>query len=625
MSFVHASITQSDLEKWERLKMSEPSESSPSPVCQACLEKGSGTPDIISKATGSMRGCSKVVTFGGVTELEEQPISSSREGEESQLLRRLLAKATVAMPIIALGSQLSEQQDSHMGGVDTAHTPPPNPGPSPLSPEAPPTLLELEARLAQYERRVREEEEDGGRDERKVPDLQKDDMMARKTGAFPRTHNTTTTFNRFLPLPGSKRPAQEVVTDRKLQQSRVSMDIPQQHPNVAMVVRPPVPSHCNYDDDDEDEEECPVPDLEKDDMLARRTRAYQHSAGRTGRSFNLFLPVPGAAQQKNTPSDGPNQLYQNTLSGGPNQLYKNTPSGGPNQLYKNTPSGGPNQLYQNTPSGGPNQLYKNTPSGGPNQLYKNTPSGGPNQLYQNTPSGGPNQLYKNTPSGEPNQLYKNTPSGGPNQLYQNTPSGGPNQLYKNTPSGGPNQLYQNTPSGGPNQLYQNTPSGGPNQLYQNTPSGGPNQLYQNTPSDGPNQLYRHKQQPSGVSTATGTEAPPSRTPTRKCLEDNPYLSSPSSPSTLLSSHPSSPQLRGREKRREEGMERGKERELERGEETKKDRGKEREMERGKEREMERGEETEMETERERRREERRQRWREERRQRWRKRRREGRR
>uniref|UniRef100_UPI001EAE9FFA LIM and calponin homology domains-containing protein 1-like n=1 Tax=Oncorhynchus gorbuscha TaxID=8017 RepID=UPI001EAE9FFA len=200
----------------------------------------SGTPDIISVATGSMRGCSKVVTFGGVTELEEQPISSSREGEESQLLRRLLAKATVAMPIIALGSQLSEQQDSHMGGVDAAHTPPPNPVPSPLSPEAPSTLLELESRLAQYERR---------------------------------------------------------------------------HPNVAMVVRPPVPSHCNYDDDDEDEEECPVPDLEKDDMLARRTRAYQHSAGRTGRSFNLFLPVPGAAQQKNTPSGGPNQLYQNTPSG----------------------------------------------------------------------------------------------------------------------------------------------------------------------------------------------------------------------------------------------------------------------------------------------------------------------
>ncbi|XP_042171901.1 LIM and calponin homology domains-containing protein 1 [Oncorhynchus tshawytscha] len=244
-----------------------------------------------------------------------------------------------------------ELETSHMGGVDAAHTPPPNPGPSPLSPEAPPTLLELEARLAQYERRVREEEEDGGRDERKVPDLQKDDMMARKTGAFPRTHNTTTTtFNRFLPLPGSKRPAQEVVTDRKLQQSRVSMDMPQQHPNVAMVIRPPVPSHCNYDDDDEDEEECPVPDLEKDDMLARRTGAYQHSAGRTGRSFNLFLPVPGAAQQKNTPLVDPTNSTRTPPLVDPTNSTR-TPLWWTQPTLQEHPSGGPNQLYQNTSSG----------------------------------------------------------------------------------------------------------------------------------------------------------------------------------------------------------------------------------------------------------------------------------
>ncbi|XP_045074037.1 LIM and calponin homology domains-containing protein 1 isoform X2 [Coregonus clupeaformis] len=108
-----------DRELWEDIRrashtaLMERSESSPSPVCQACLEKGSGTPDIISTATGSIRGRSKFVTFGGVTELEEQSISSAREGEESQLLRRLLAKATVAMPIIGLGSQLSEQPDRY--------------------------------------------------------------------------------------------------------------------------------------------------------------------------------------------------------------------------------------------------------------------------------------------------------------------------------------------------------------------------------------------------------------------------------------------------------------------------------------------------------------------------------
>ncbi|KAK6324367.1 hypothetical protein J4Q44_G00037090, partial [Coregonus suidteri] len=115
------------------------------------------------------------------------------------------------------------------------------------------------------------------------------------------------------------------------------------------------------------------------------------------------------------------------------------------------------------------------------------------------------------------------------------------------------------------------------------------------------QLYRHRQQPSsGVSTATGPEAPPSRTPTRKCLEDNPYLSSPSIP---LSSHtlnppptPPLPQLSGRTERREEGRVRGeeieKEMEKQREMETEKEReerGEERGEEREKEREMEVGE------------------------------------
>lgn len=51
------------------------------------------------------------MTFGGVTEIE-QPVDTvtSSEGEETELLRRLLSKATVAMPTIGLGSQLSERE-----------------------------------------------------------------------------------------------------------------------------------------------------------------------------------------------------------------------------------------------------------------------------------------------------------------------------------------------------------------------------------------------------------------------------------------------------------------------------------------------------------------------------------
>ena len=84
------------------------SEPSPAPLCKECLEKGSGSP-VTDTATAG-QGPSKVVTFGGVTELQ-QPISTvpSGQGEESELLKRMLAKATVAMPTIDMGSPLTKR------------------------------------------------------------------------------------------------------------------------------------------------------------------------------------------------------------------------------------------------------------------------------------------------------------------------------------------------------------------------------------------------------------------------------------------------------------------------------------------------------------------------------------
>ncbi|XP_044046324.1 LIM and calponin homology domains-containing protein 1-like isoform X8 [Siniperca chuatsi] len=208
MSFVSASMSQADLQKWERLKMTEPSEPSPAPVCQACLEKNYGSPFSGSAKAG--RGHSKVVTFGGVTEIE-QPIDTvtSSEGEETELLRRLLSKATVAMPTIGLGSQLSERERSQVDAADLNQTTPPSADLPPWTPETPPTLAELDARLAQYERRTEEGDED---EEDRIPDLQKDDMMARRTGVFHKQSTATVTYNRFLPLPSSKRSTQGQVT-----------------------------------------------------------------------------------------------------------------------------------------------------------------------------------------------------------------------------------------------------------------------------------------------------------------------------------------------------------------------------------------------------------------------------
>lgn len=57
----------------------------------------------------------------------------------------------------------------------------------------------------------------------------------------------------------------------------------------------------NDDQDDEYDENGPVPDLEKDDMMARRTRSlHKPSAARANQCFNQFLPVPGSAMHNSS-------------------------------------------------------------------------------------------------------------------------------------------------------------------------------------------------------------------------------------------------------------------------------------------------------------------------------------
>uniref|UniRef100_A0AAQ4PIC5 DUF4757 domain-containing protein n=1 Tax=Gasterosteus aculeatus aculeatus TaxID=481459 RepID=A0AAQ4PIC5_GASAC len=307
-SLVSASMSEADMQKWQRLKMTEPSEASPASVCQACLEKSYGSPFSGSAMAG--RGHCKVVTFGGVTEIE-QPIDTvtSSEGAETELLRRLLSKATVAMPTIGLGAQLSERGRSQVDGADLNRTTPPSSDLPFCTPETPSTLAEPDARLGQYELR-RDEEDD--EEEDKCPDPQKDDMMARRTGVFHKQSSATATYNRFLPLPSAKRCTPgEVATDaaprnkRDVQADRskkLNVREERQPPSVPMETPPLQPdttvtraTSCggleSEDDEDEHDENEPAPDLEKDDMMARRTGSFQKTSSNV--PINRFLPVPG--------------------------------------------------------------------------------------------------------------------------------------------------------------------------------------------------------------------------------------------------------------------------------------------------------------------------------------------
>ncbi|XP_062420649.1 LIM and calponin homology domains-containing protein 1-like isoform X2 [Pungitius pungitius] len=318
VSLVPASMSEADVQKWQRLRMTEPSEASPAPVCRACLEQSHGSPFSGSAKAG--RGHRKAVTFGGVIEIE-QPVDTvtPREGKEAELLRRLLFEAPVAVPTIGLGSQLSERERSQVDAADLNQTAPP-------SAETPSALAELDARLAQYELRRDEEDDD---EEDRSPDPRKDDMMARRTGGFHRQSGAAVTYNRFLPLPsaarrtpgggatdaaprnkravradGSRRPN----VREELQPPRVAMETtPPQHPDTT-VTRATSRGECECEDD---EDECggnePAADPEKDDMMARRTGSFQ----RTGSTapVNRFLPVPGSVKYTIAPVSAMKPLH----------------------------------------------------------------------------------------------------------------------------------------------------------------------------------------------------------------------------------------------------------------------------------------------------------------------------
>lgn len=85
------------------------------------------------------------------------------------------------------------------------------------------------------------------------------------------------------------------------QEPKVVMETPQSHPDLS-VVRGTSHREHEYDDKDEYGENEPMPDLEKDDMMARRTGLFQkNTASRANQSIKQFLPVPGSVKYSIAP------------------------------------------------------------------------------------------------------------------------------------------------------------------------------------------------------------------------------------------------------------------------------------------------------------------------------------
>ncbi|XP_061626446.1 LIM and calponin homology domains-containing protein 1-like isoform X11 [Phyllopteryx taeniolatus] len=167
--------------------------------------------------------------------------------------------------------------------------------------EAPRSLAEPDARPARCESGLKEEEEEEGR----IPDIRKDDMTARRTGAFQKQSVSSGSYNRFLPLPASKYkvqvtlPSTEEVDRNKNIRAAEGKDLIESNPRTHIESE-----HVDDDGDDVDDEvDEPLPNPEKDDMMARRTGCLQKSSA----TFRQFLPVPGVLKNKTIQSCGNKQ------------------------------------------------------------------------------------------------------------------------------------------------------------------------------------------------------------------------------------------------------------------------------------------------------------------------------
>ncbi|KAG1956627.1 LIM and calponiny domains-containing protein [Pimephales promelas] len=360
-SLVQTSITQSDLETWQRLKMNtESSESDSTPAEVSILtrkdnpfltpEKESGSEQENEEGTVREKVGWVVMPDVKTDDLARRRAQSGSVPQRDPL--QSLAQTTITQSDLEKWQRLKMNTDSS-GDANTE--------PAPIMPPEPPNtaVFDLKQPLTSSERRVleekldkkakdeREDDEEDEEEEESQPDIEKDDMLARRTGAFLKPASGTS-YNRFLPQPSSKREGTSGASiaqkgsivmgmsgDRDFQYLERNIKIKrtkigQRNEPVDQVPKTPVPvaavtqkspdivrsSGTNVDcsggydddDDDDDDDECGddghQPDFEKDDMLARRTGSYQKPNAGAGQAFNVFLPKPGSVKHKTIPVSG---------------------------------------------------------------------------------------------------------------------------------------------------------------------------------------------------------------------------------------------------------------------------------------------------------------------------------
>ncbi|OXB83796.1 UNVERIFIED_CONTAM: hypothetical protein H355_003008, partial [Colinus virginianus] len=200
--FVNASITKADLETWKRLKLSgEPSEEDckcPSdipPTAQVTVEAAVEDDFAVRKARANRKAGSlkqKFVHFGPVTEIDQQKWDKLSIGRAS---RRCKAEGESRKDKVEVHSDAESSLPTTAGSLQFAER-----GDAVSKPQNDPSTVTQEESQEQLE--IPHQQSGGTENKVKFPDPQRDDMLARRTGAFLKQPEPN--VKQFLPMPFSK-------------------------------------------------------------------------------------------------------------------------------------------------------------------------------------------------------------------------------------------------------------------------------------------------------------------------------------------------------------------------------------------------------------------------------------
>ncbi|XP_068045052.1 LIM and calponin homology domains-containing protein 1 isoform X1 [Anomalospiza imberbis] len=309
--FVNASITKADLETWKRLKLSgEPSEedfrcsSNTLPPADSTVKAVACDDFAVRKTRANRKAGSpkqKFVHFGPVTEIDQQKWdklvigrASSKSGTEEESRKDGVeslsgVESSPSTTAVSLGfaeysSEVSEpENESSEGGVKSGT----DDSCRRISVTASDDISEEQTPWSLSEQQESAKEEC----DRNLPDIERDDMLVRRMGIFPRRTTSSIPINcpplSVSPYLLQQQQEEAVAREKDLKTLQEGESTVTQEEHQEQLEIPQLQS-------DGTENKMKFPDPQRDDMLARRTGAFLKQPGP---SVKQFLPMPFSKQQ----------------------------------------------------------------------------------------------------------------------------------------------------------------------------------------------------------------------------------------------------------------------------------------------------------------------------------------